>query len=331
MSEPVIDIQNLKTWFPVRGGVFSSVKGWVKAVDGVNLTVGKGETVGLVGESGCGKSTLGRSLVRLVKPVEGDIYFKGKNLAQIDEHEMRPLRRHIQMIFQDPYASLNPRMTVEEIVGEPLEVHGLVATKAERKEKVRELLDLVGLRADAMQRYPHEFSGGQRQRVGIARAVAVSPEFIVCDEPVSALDVSIQAQVVNLLMDLQERLGLSYLFIAHDLRIVEFISGRVAVMYLGRIVESSPADALVKKQYHPYSEALLSAVPPPDPTRSRNRIVLKGDVPSPIDPPSGCAFHPRCQYARDRCRAEIPELREVEPGRQSACHFAEEIYARNGK
>ncbi|MCW5828093.1 MAG: dipeptide ABC transporter ATP-binding protein [Deltaproteobacteria bacterium] len=326
MTEPVIEIRDLRTHFPVRGGVLSTVKGWVKAVDGVDLSVARGETLGLVGESGCGKSTLGRSIVRLVKPRSGEIWFRGKNLAGLDESELRPLRRHVQMIFQDPYASLNPRMTVEEIVGEPLEVHGLVSSRNERRDKVRELLELVGLRADSMSRYPHEFSGGQRQRVGIARAVAVSPEFIVCDEPVSALDVSIQAQVVNLLLDLQERMGLSYLFIAHDLRIVEFISGRIAVMYLGRIVELSPADMLVRKQFHPYTSALMSAVPAAGPGVARNRIVLKGDVPSPIDPPPGCAFHPRCPHAKENCRTEAPPLREIEPGRLAACHFSEEIY-----
>ena len=297
----------------------------VKAVTEVSLDIAAGETVGLVGESGCGKSTLGRTLLRLLEPTRGTIEFAGKDITRISQAELRPLRRKMQMIFQDPYASLNPRMSVGAALREPLEIHGLGATRADRDKRVRELLDRVGLRAEAANRYPHEFSGGQRQRIGIARALAVEPAFIVCDEPISALDVSIQAQIVNLLQDLQAAEKLTYLFISHDLKIVQHICDRVAVMYLGRIVELALARTLYREPKHPYTQALLSAVPVADPRARRNRIILPGDVPSPLKPPAGCAFHPRCPV-KDKpqaCFDVIPPLRLLKNGTQAACHVAE--------
>jgi oligopeptide/dipeptide ABC transporter ATP-binding protein len=298
----------------------------VRAVDRVSLSILPGETLGLVGESGCGKSTLGRTILRLLEPSGGTIRFDGERLEGLPPHRMRPYRRHMQMIFQDPYASLNPRMTVGATLAEPLEIHGLASTRRERESRVAELLDEVGLRPDAARRYPHEFSGGQRQRIGIARALAVRPRFIVADEPISALDVSIQAQIVNLLVDLQRREKLTYLFISHDLKIVQHISDRVAVMYLGKVVELAPAAQLYREPLHPYTISLLSAVPVPDPTRKRLRIVLEGDVPSPLDPPPGCPFHPRCPVpAKDKvpaCFTEMPALRELRPGQTVACHVA---------
>jgi oligopeptide transport system ATP-binding protein len=295
----------------------------VKAVDGVSLTVAPGETLGLVGESGCGKSTLGRAVLRLIEPSGGKIVFEGQDITTLSQRRLRPLRRRMQMIFQDPYASLNPRMRVKDIVGEALDIHGLVQSRSEREARIATLLERVGLRPDQGRRYPHEFSGGQRQRVGIARALAVEPRFIVCDEPISALDVSIQAQIVNLLRDLQDELGLAYLFVAHDLKVVEYVSTRVAVMYLGRVVELAPSASLYSSPKHPYTQALLSAVPTPDPEKKRFRLVLQGDVPSPLDPPKGCAFHPRCPIAeRGRCDVEAPLLRELAPGHSVACHLA---------
>jgi oligopeptide transport system ATP-binding protein len=317
----LLEIRNLKKYFPVGGGLFSRRKGEVKAVDGVSLTIQEGETLGLVGESGCGKSTLGRSILRLVEPTAGEVFFQGKNVLNLAPRELRDMRREMQIIFQDPYASLNPRMTVGAIVGEALIIHRLAPNMRERDDRVVNLLETVGLHADYRSRYPHEFSGGQRQRIGIARALAVSPRLIVCDEPVSALDVSIQAQVINLLEDLQRQFGLAYLFIAHDLSVVEHVSRRVAVMYLGRIVEIASAHDLYTAPKHPYTEALLSAVPIPDPAVKRQRIVLQGDVPNPIRPPSGCHFHPRCPHAMERCRTEAPLLREIAPGRMAACHL----------
>jgi oligopeptide/dipeptide ABC transporter ATP-binding protein len=296
----------------------------VRAVDQVSLSIRAGETLGLVGESGCGKSTLGRTVLRLLDPTGGKVVFEGKDITALPQRELRPVRRHMQMIFQDPYASLNPRMSVGETLAEPLEIHGLARTRAERAERVAELLAKVGLRPDAARRYPHEFSGGQRQRVGIARALAVQPRFIVADEPISALDVSIQAQIVNLLVDLQKAERLTYLFISHDLKIVRHISDRVAVMYLGKVVELAAAAALYQEPLHPYTTALLSAVPVPDPARQRTRIILEGDVPSPMRPPPGCPFHPRCPV-KDKPRAcfeEPPPLREVRPGHWAACHVA---------
>jgi oligopeptide/dipeptide ABC transporter ATP-binding protein len=297
----------------------------VRAVDHVSLSILPGETLGLVGESGCGKSTLGRTVLRLLEPSAGRILFDGQDITRVPQGSLRPFRRHMQMIFQDPYASLNPRMTVAQTLLEPLQIHGLGATARERRDRVAELLEKVGLRPDAARRYPHEFSGGQRQRIGIARALAVRPRFIVADEPISALDVSIQAQIVNLLQELQEREHLTYLFISHDLKIIEHISDRVAVMYLGKVVEVASSAQLYKEPLHPYTKALLSAVPVPDPKRKRQLIILEGDVPSPIDPPSGCPFHPRCPV-KDKpaeCKTKLPALRELRPGHHVACHVAE--------
>ncbi|MEZ4390530.1 MAG: dipeptide ABC transporter ATP-binding protein [Polyangiales bacterium] len=322
-DEVLLETEDLRMHFDVRRGLFGA-RGTVKAVDGVSLQVRAGETLGLVGESGCGKSTLGRTVLRLHDPTSGAIRFEGKDITRASQSALRPLRRGMQMIFQDPYASLNPRMRVRDIVGEALEIHGLGATRSEREARVDDLLTRVGLRAEQGGRYPHEFSGGQRQRVGIARALAVSPRFIVADEPISALDVSIQAQIVNLLKDLQEELGLAYLFVAHDLHIVRYLSRRIAVMYLGRVVELGAAAAVTDAPRHPYTRALLSAVPSPDPTKRRVRLPLEGDVPSPLDPPSGCAFHPRCSIAeRGLCDREAPALRELAPGHSVACHLAE--------
>lgn len=315
----LLEITNLKKWFPIRGGILSRVVGNVKAVDDVSFFVKKGEVLGLVGESGSGKTTVGRTLLRLIEPTEGSIKFGGQDITNIPKGQLRPFRRKMQIIFQDPFASLNPRMTVGDIIAEPLVIHKLETGASARNERVAELLKMVGLSPDHVRRYPHEFSGGQRQRIGIARALAVDPEFIVADEPVSALDVSIQAQVVNLLQDLKEQLGLTLLFIAHDLAVMEYISDRVAVMYLGKVMELADSKTLYANPKHPYTEALLSAAPVPDPTVKRERIVLQGDIPSPINPPSGCVFRTRCRYAIKECADKIPELREIAPGHFKAC------------
>lgn len=320
---PLLDVKNLVMHFPLTEGIiFQRQVGAVQAVDGVSFHVNRGETLGLVGESGCGKSTTGRAILQLYKPTSGEVVFDGKDLTKLDGGEMRRMRRHLQMVFQDPYASLNPRMTVGNIVSEPMQIHKLVP-KNERTERVQELLGTVGLNPYFANRYPHEFSGGQRQRIGIARALAANPDFIVCDEPVSALDVSIQAQVVNLLEDLQDKLGLTYLFIAHDLSVVRHISDRVAVMYLGKIVEMADRNALYDDPLHPYTKALLSAVPIPDPVveRKRERIILTGDVPSPINPPSGCHFHTRCPYVMDVCKQQDPLFVDQGGGHFVACHL----------
>ncbi|WP_428677822.1 ABC transporter ATP-binding protein [Reyranella sp.] len=319
-NPPVIEVKDLKKHFPVKKGLLRRTVGQVYAVDGVTFTVRAGETLGLVGESGCGKTTAGRAAMRLVEPTSGSIKVEGKEIMGLSKAELRPYRREMQIIFQDPFSSLNPRMTAGDIVGEPLLVHG-VANAKERQEQVSALFARVGLRPAQMKNYPHQFSGGQRQRIGIARALALGPKLIVGDEPVSALDVSIQAQVINLLMELQAERRLSYLFISHNLAVVEHISHQIAVMYLGRIVEYADTRSIFTNAQHPYTEALLAAVPVPDPAIKRKKIVLQGDVPSPVKPPSGCHFHTRCPYAVERCKVDVPSLREIAPGHQVSCHL----------
>ncbi len=319
MSEYLLEVNNLKMHFPIHGGILWRRIGKVYAADGVSLTVRAGETLGLVGESGCGKTTVGRSIARLYKPTEGKIIFSGKDMSHISRKELRELRRDLQIIFQDPFESLDSRQTVGDILEEPFIIHR-IGTPEKRKSEVKKLLARVGLNENAINRFPHEFSGGQRQRIGIARAIALKPKMIICDEPVSALDVSIQSQILNLLLELQEEMKLSYLFIAHDLSVVKHISDRIAVMYLGKIVEYTDADTLYESPLHPYTHALISAIPVPDPTVKKKRIILKGDVPSPIHPPSGCVFHTRCPYVTDRCKTEVPEL-SAAPGTSGEAHL----------
>jgi len=326
-TSPLVEVRDLVKHFPITGGVFLREVAAVKAVDGVDLTINQGETVGLVGESGCGKSTLGRLILRLDEPTSGDILFQGESILGYDNRKMRTLRKEMQIIFQDPFSSLNPRKNVAQIVGEPLYVHGM-KNRRERDARVLELLEVVGLKREHMRRYPHQFSGGQRQRIGVARALALHPKLIICDEAVSALDVSIQAQVINLLEDLQDEFGLTYLFISHALSVVQHISDRVAVMYLGKIVETAESGSLYQDPLHPYSQALLSAAPVPDPRRKRDRIVLPGDVPSPISPPPGCRFHTRCLYAEPICREQEPALREIRENHFAACFFAGSLPAK---
>jgi oligopeptide transport system ATP-binding protein len=323
-NDNLLEVDNLVKHFPIKGGVLRRTVAVVKAVDGVSFTVKKGETLGLVGESGCGKTTTGRTILRLEQPTGGTVTFDGRDVFAASGGKMKALRRDMQIVFQDPYASLDPRITVGESIAEGLEIHG-IGNRKERDERVREVLGKVGLHSSHMSRYPHEFSGGQRQRVGIARALVMNPKLIVCDEPVSALDVSIQSQVLNLLRNLQQEFGLTYLFIAHNLSVVEHISNRVGVMYLGKMVELADRVDLFRRPRHPYTKALISAIPVPNPTARRERIILQGDVPSPINPPQGCRFHPRCWMARDICRVEEPAFEEKAPGHWSACHFANEV------
>jgi oligopeptide/dipeptide ABC transporter ATP-binding protein len=325
----ILEVKGLKQYFPIRRGFFQRMVGYVKAVDGVSFFIHENEVLGLVGESGCGKTTTGRAILRLYDPTAGEIWFRKRNgerveISRISQKVMKPLRREMRMIFQDPYSSLNPRFTVKDIIGEPLLIHS-VAKGKEMEDRVAELMRAVGLDPAYMRRYPHEFSGGQRQRIGLARTLSLSPRLIIADEPVSALDVSIQAQVLNLLQELQEKLGLTILFIAHDLSVVEHVSDRIAVMYVGKLVEIAETEEVLRHPLHPYAEALISAVPPADPDIRLRRITLKGDVPSSAHPPSGCVFHPRCRYARDVCSQEEPKLAKVEPGHYASCHFAAEL------
>ena len=331
-KQPLLRVRNLKKHFPIIRGVFNRVVGHVLAVDGVSFNLYAGECLGLVGESGSGKTTVGRTILRALTPTDGEVLFRPNgetvDVARASSDKLKQLRRHMQMIFQDPYSSLNPRMTVLDIIGEPLLVNGM-KNRRQREDRVRELLVQVGLKPQHLRRYPHAFSGGQRQRIGIARALSLNPKLIVADEPVSALDVSVQAQVLNLLQELQQQFGLTYLFIAHDLSVVRHISDRVAVMYVGRLVELADVDRLFQAMKHPYTEALLSAIPVTDPKRRSKRILLTGEVADPSNPPSGCAFHPRCRYARDRCQQEVPELRQIEPDHFVRCHLAEELELEN--
>ncbi len=321
MTDALLSVNDLKMHFPIRKGILRRTVGYVRAVDGVSFDVKAGETFGLVGESGCGKTTTGRSILRLIEPSGGQVFFNGKNVTKLSGTEMRKIRSEMQIVFQDPYGSLNPRYTVQQTLEEPMIIHNLYADASERKKRVMELLEVVGLSTSRMNRYPHEFSGGQRQRIGIARALAVNPKLIIADEPVSALDVSVQSQVLNLLDDLQKEFHLTYVFIAHDLSVVKHISNRVGVMYLGKMVELAESDRLYEKPMHPYTQALLSAVPIPNPEAKRERIILQGDLPSPANPPSGCYFHPRCQSCMDICKTTAPEWKEIEPGHFAACHL----------
>jgi peptide/nickel transport system ATP-binding protein/oligopeptide transport system ATP-binding protein len=323
-AQDILQVKNLVKYFPVRGGILRRVVAWVRAVDDVSFAVKKGETLGLVGESGCGKTTVGRSILRLAPATSGSVNFEGKEMFDMEGADLKKMRRHMQIVFQDPYASLDPRMPVGESISEGLKIHK-IGTPQERFDIVIQTMRKVGLEDYHARRYPHEFSGGQRQRIGIARALALQPKFIVLDEPVSALDVSIQAQILNILQDLQREFGLTYLFIAHNLAVVEHISDRVAVMYLGKIVEMAAQDELYLNPLHPYTQALMSAIPIPDPTLKRERVILTGDVPSPLNPPSGCRFHPRCPIAQDNCAIDEPELRELKPGHQVACHYADQF------
>jgi len=319
----LLEVKNVKKYFPISKGFFGS-KGYVKAVDGVSFTVNKGETIGIVGESGCGKSTLARTILRLHEPTSGEVIFNGQDLYSLKNKDMRKIRQNIQLIFQDPYSSLNPRLTVEQIIKEPLVIHKW-GDKEKRKERVRELVEIVGLSTTQLKRYPHEFSGGQRQRIGIARALALNPKLVVCDEPVSALDVSIQSQILNLLRSLQQKLDLTFIFIAHDLSVVKHVSDKVIVMYLGKIVEVAKEEDLYDNALHPYTQALLSAIPDPNPLKKKKRIILKGDVPSPSNPPSGCRFHTRCPFAKPRCSIEEPTLQSYENEHFAACHFVNKL------
>lgn len=320
MAEPLVSVKNLKKYFPIHGGILGGVIAHVKAVDDISFDIYEGETLGLVGESGSGKTTVGKTILMLYPPTSGEIRFQGQVINKLKGEELRRMRRNMQIIFQDPYGSLNPRMPISEIIGEPLIVHGLVKSKKEMIDRVVEVMEMVGLRPEYINRYPHEFSGGQRQRIGIARAIILNPKFVVCDEPVSALDVSIQSQVINLLNELQEKLKLTYLFVAHDMAVIRHMCDRIVVMYLGKIMEIAPNDELFDNPLHPYTQALLSAVPIPDPEIKKERAVLQGDIPSPINPPKGCVFHTRCPIAMPVCREVVPEQREIKPGHFAACH-----------
>jgi oligopeptide/dipeptide ABC transporter ATP-binding protein len=323
MNKPLLEVKGLKKYFPIKSGFFNRTNGYVRAVNGVNFQVSSGETLGIVGESGCGKSTTGRSILRLIEPTEGEVFFEGRDLTKLSKEEMRRMRKDVQIIFQDPYASLNPRKTIRQILIEPLNVHK-IGTKGERIQTIEEIIEIVGLKKEHLDRYPHDFSGGQRQRIGIARALVVKPKFIIADEAVSALDVSIQSQILNLLKDLKKEFNLTLIFISHDLSVIKHICDRVAVMYLGKVVEIADKQKLFQNPCHPYTKALLSALPIANPRAKRERIILKGDLPSPANPPSGCPFHPRCEYANDICKSTDPSIIEINSGQQVACHLFQE-------